>query len=86
MLETLNTLSIDNQQQVLSLSIKQITEGMIAAEDIVAKNGGPSSFPKDKPSQKSCSRALKNFSTQVGVVEPVRIQIGAGQQGEEGVE
>ncbi|MGD9949061.1 MAG: HD domain-containing phosphohydrolase [Desulfobulbus sp.] len=74
-LAALNTLRIDDQEQILNLPIKQITEGMIAAEDIVAKNG-VLIIPKGQAITKTLRQGLKNFSTQVGVVEPIRIQIG----------
>ncbi|MDD2467189.1 MAG: response regulator [Desulfobulbus sp.] len=74
-LAALNSLSAEDQKQILSLTIKQITEGMIAAEDIVAKNG-VLIIPKGQTITKTLQQGLKNFSTQVGVVEPIRIQIG----------
>nr|WP_320012307.1 HD domain-containing phosphohydrolase [uncultured Desulfobulbus sp.] len=77
-LDVLNELNIEDQQQILSLSIKQITEGMIAAEDIVAQNG-VLIIPKGQTITKIMRQGLKNFSTQVGVVEPIRIQIGTGK-------
>jgi len=83
-LKALKTLAVEDQEQIMSLSIKQITEGMVAAEDIVAKNG-VLIIPKGQAITKTMQQGLKNFSTQVGVVEPVRIQIGsADQEGEPG--
>ncbi len=72
-------LSIDDQTQFLSLNIAQIAEGMIAAEDIHAKNG-VLIIPKGQTITHTLLQGLKNFSTQVGVVEPVRVQIGAAAQ------
>lgn len=69
-------LAIDDQTQFLSLNIAQIAEGMIAAEDIRAKNG-VLIIPKGQAITRTLLQGLKNFSTQVGVVEPVRVQIGA---------
>ena len=57
-------------------NIAQIAEGMIAAEDIGAKNG-VLIIPKGQAITRTLLQGLKNFSTQVGVVEPVRVQIGA---------
>lgn len=69
-------LTIDDQQQFLNLNIAQIAEGMIAAEDILAKNG-VLIIPKGQAITRTLLQGLKNFSTQVGVVEPVRVQVGA---------
>lgn len=69
-------LTIDDQQQFLNLNIAQIAEGMIAAEDILAKNG-VLIIPKGQTITRTLLQGLKNFSTQVGVVEPVRVQVGA---------
>lgn len=72
-------LAIDDQTQFLSLNIAQIAEGMIAAEDIHAKNG-VLIIPKGQAITTTLLQGLKNFSSQVGVVEPVRVQIGATAQ------
>jgi response regulator RpfG family c-di-GMP phosphodiesterase len=72
-------LTIDDQKQFLSLNIAQIAEGMIAAEDIHAKNG-VLIIPKGQTITRTLLQGLKNFSTQVGVVEPVRVQIGAAAE------
>ena len=81
-LQALSTLQVDDQEQFYTLSIKQITEGMIAAEDILAKNG-VLIIPKGQTITKTLQQGLKNFSTQVGVVEPIRIQIGNTAEDEE---
>jgi response regulator RpfG family c-di-GMP phosphodiesterase len=83
-LASLDGLSIEVQDQILSLTIKQITEGMIAAEDIIAKNG-VLIIPKGQAITKTLQQGLKNFSTQVGVVEPIRIQIGSTVEDQESI-
>lgn len=67
-------LTIQEREQVLRLPVAQITEGMIAAEDIVARNG-VLIIPKVQTITRTLQQGLKNFSTQVGVVEPIRVQI-----------
>jgi len=64
-----------DQGQVLSLNISQISEGMVAAEDIMAKNQ-VLIIPKGRPITHTLLQGLKNFSTQVGVIEPIMVLIG----------
>lgn len=73
-LAAFDNLTIQEREQVLRLPVAQIAEGMIAAEDIVAKNG-VLIIPKGQTITRTLQQGLKNFSTQVGVVEPVLVQI-----------
>ena len=63
------------QGQIFSLNVNQISEGMVAAEDIMAKNQ-VMIIPKGRPITHTLLQGLKNFSTQVGVIEPIMVQIG----------
>jgi response regulator RpfG family c-di-GMP phosphodiesterase len=74
-LKTLDTIRVENEGQILSLNIGQISDGMVAAEDVMAKNG-VLIIPKGQTITKPLLQGLKNFSMQVGVVEPIRVQIG----------
>jgi response regulator RpfG family c-di-GMP phosphodiesterase len=74
-LKTLDTIRVENQGQILSLNISQISDGVVAAEDVMAKNG-VLIIPKGQMITKPLLQGLKNFSMQVGVVEPIRVQIG----------
>ncbi|HHL33886.1 MAG TPA: response regulator [Desulfobulbaceae bacterium] len=61
----------DNIRHV-SLAIDDITVGMIAGEDITAKNGALI-LPKGQKITWSSLQGLYNFSRKVGIVEPVKV-------------
>jgi response regulator RpfG family c-di-GMP phosphodiesterase len=63
------------EQQELSLPVNQISVGMIAAEDVMARNG-VLIIPKGQAITLPLLQGLKNFSLQVGVVEPFRVLVG----------
>jgi len=63
------------EQQELNLPVNQISVGMVAAENIMAKNG-VLIIPKGQTITLPLLQGLKNFSLQVGVIEPLRVQIG----------
>ena len=74
-LAALDNVELTDQGQILSLNISQISEGMVAAEDIIAKNQ-VLIIPKGQAITRTLLQGLKNFSTQVGVIEPIMVQIG----------
>jgi len=74
-LAALATIRLEDHGQAISLPVDQISEGMVAAEDVMAKNG-VMIIPKGQTITKPLLQGLKNFSMQVGVVEPIRVQIG----------
>jgi len=74
-LDALGTIKINDREQVLHLNVEKIGVGMVAADDILAKNG-VLIIPKGQIITWPLLQGLKNFSKQVGVVEPVRVQIG----------
>lgn len=65
---------IQEKTQVASLMIKDLTVGMIAEENIVAKNGTLLA-PKGLEITWSVLQGLQNFLSQVGVKEPVRVKV-----------
>ena len=62
-------------QQELSLPIGQVSVGMVAAGDMMAKNG-VLIIPKGQIITTQLLQGLKNFSRQVGVIEPLRVHVG----------
>ncbi len=74
-LDVLSNLRIEKrEQQELSLPVNQISVGMIAAEDVMARNG-VLIIPKGQAITLPLLQGLKNFSLQVGVVEPFRVLV-----------
>jgi response regulator RpfG family c-di-GMP phosphodiesterase len=74
-LEALSTLRMEGRGQILSLKVEQITDGMVTTENVTTKSG-VLIIPKGQMITKPLLQGLKNFSAQVGVVEPIRVQIG----------
>ena len=74
-LKILNNVQIDDDQvRTLSLRVTDISIGMRAEEDIVAKNGILLT-PKGQEITWPVLQGLLNFSKQVGVREPIRVRI-----------
>lgn len=74
-MEVLAAVQFEFQGQSLSLKVDQVTEGMVTLEDILTKSGGLI-VPKGQTITRPILQGLKNFATQVGVVEPVLVRIG----------
>jgi len=74
-LDALDTITVEERGQIISLNVSHISDGMVAAEDVMAKNG-VMIIPKGQIITKPLLQGLINFSMQVGVVEPIRVQIG----------
>jgi len=75
-LDIISKLKIERRdRQELNLTVQQISVGMVAAENIMAKNG-VLIIPKGQTITKLLLQGLKNFSLQVRVVEPLRVLIG----------
>lgn len=74
-LAALAAVKFEEQRQVLSLSVAQVSVGMVAMEDIVTKNQ-VLIIPKGLTITWPMLQGLLNFSRKVGVVEPVRVMIG----------
>lgn len=58
----------------VSLPANNITTGMIAVEDVMAKNG-ILVIPKGQTITLPLVQGLKNFARQVGIIEPIRVRI-----------
>ena len=59
---------------IKNLSFKDIVPGMIAVEDVFAKNG-TMLIPKDQEITWSVIQSLSNFSKRVGIIEPIRVRV-----------
>jgi hypothetical protein len=65
---------VGENARIVSLRVQDISIGMIAEEDIVAKNGILLT-PKGQEITWPVMQGLLNFSRQVGVREPVRVRL-----------
>jgi response regulator RpfG family c-di-GMP phosphodiesterase len=73
-LKLLENVKLDDEQvRVVSLKVHDVSIGMIAEEDIVAKNGILLT-PKGQEITWPVLQGLLNFSRQVGVKEPIRVR------------
>ncbi|WP_319585216.1 HD domain-containing phosphohydrolase [uncultured Desulfobulbus sp.] len=80
MLEAISGLKIERrEQQELSLLVNQISLGMVATKDVMAKNG-VLIIPKGQTITLPLLQGLKNFSQQVGVVEPIGVMVGQAEE------
>ena len=73
--EILNSLAdvpIRRHLQPISLAIEDITVGMVAGEDITAKNG-TLIIPEGQKITWSSLQGLYNFNRKIGIVEPVKV-------------
>ncbi len=73
-LTQLKDVKLEEGARVASLKVQDISIGMIAEEDILAKNGILLT-PKGQEITWPVLRGLVNFSKQVGVREPIRVRI-----------
>jgi len=81
-LEVISGLKIERrEQQELSLLVNQISIGMVATKDVMAKNG-VLIIPKGQTITSPLLQGLKNFSQQVGVVEPIGVMVGQAEEDE----
>lgn len=74
-IEALAGVRSDGAGQIFSLKVEQITDGMTTTEHVTTKTG-VLIIPKGQLITKPILQGLKNFATQVGVVEPIRVQYG----------
>lgn len=81
-LEALAGIKVENQSTILALNVADVTVGMIVAENIIARNGTLIT-PKGQRISWSILQGLQNFSKQVGVIEPVKMDIGQMAQEED---
>lgn len=74
-LSVLSQLNLKEDREIISTTADKIIEGMIAVEDIIAKNG-VLMIPKGQVITKPLKEGLVNFRRQVGIVEPVIVCMG----------
>ncbi|MBV5318918.1 MAG: response regulator [Desulfobulbaceae bacterium] len=79
-LDALEIIKVNEREQLLHLNVEKIGVGMVAADDILAKNG-VLVIPKGQVITWPLLQGLKNFSMQVGIVEPIRVQVGQSSEG-----
>jgi len=60
--------------EVRSLSFREIMAGMVADEDVFAKNGALL-IPKDQKISWAIIESLTNFEKHVGIEEPIRVRV-----------
>jgi response regulator RpfG family c-di-GMP phosphodiesterase len=74
-IDMLHNVKLENENiRIVSLKVHDISIGMIAEEDIVAKNGILLT-PKGQEITWPVMQGLLNFSKQVGVREPIRVRL-----------
>ena len=59
---------------IKSLRFKDIVPGMVAVEDVFAKNGAML-IPKEQEITWPVIQSLTNFEKQIGIIEPIRIRV-----------
>ncbi len=74
-LKALSKIHFQEHARILSLGVDDITVGMIAEEDITAKNGAMI-LPRGQEISWSVLQALYNFNRQVGIIEPITVRTG----------
>lgn len=77
-IQVLNGIKIEKQDRLVVLNVADITINMIAAEDVIAKNGGLI-IPKGQAITWPILQGLHNFAKQIGVVEPMKMLVGQGE-------
>jgi response regulator RpfG family c-di-GMP phosphodiesterase len=73
-LQALTGVPFRDHTHTLSLAVADITVGMIAEEDIAAKNGALI-LPKGRKITWSSLQGLYNFNRKVGIIEPIKVRI-----------
>lgn len=77
-IDALAEIKMSYEVQTMSVKVKELTVGMIPVEDVLAKNGAMI-IPKGQPITWSLLQGLGNFVKQIGVVEPITVQIGINE-------
>ena len=81
-IKALSGIKVEKQEHIEALKVADVAIGMIAAEDVIAKNGGLI-IPKGQTITWSIMQGLQNFAKQIGVVEPMKMlvgQVGAAEE------
>jgi response regulator RpfG family c-di-GMP phosphodiesterase len=71
----------DVHTTIKSLSFKDVIPGMIAFEDVFAKNGAML-IPKGQEITWPVIQSLTNFEKQIGIVEPIRVRMAEQEEQE----
>ena len=74
-LDILATVRVASPEQVLSLHVDQVGVGMVALDDVLAKNG-TLVVAKGQIITPPLLKGLNNFSRQIGIIEPIRVRLG----------
>ena len=64
--------------KTISVNVQELTVGMIPVQDVLAKNGAMI-IPKGQSITWSLLQCLGNFVKQIGVVEPITVQVGISE-------
>lgn len=64
---------------IRNVSFRDIIPGMVAVEDVFAKNGAML-IPKGQEITWPVIQSLMNFEKQIGIVEPIRVQTGEDEE------
>ncbi|HEB51010.1 MAG TPA: response regulator [Desulfobulbus sp.] len=78
-LDALASIRFEEQSRTVCLTVDDIAVGMIAEEDITARNGALI-LPRGQEITWSVLQGLYNFNRQVGIVEPIRVRIGQDEE------
>ena len=73
-IDQLSSLPVRAQSDIRTLAIEDVGIGMIAEEDIIAKNG-TLVLPKGQKITWAALQGLLNFKRKVGILEPVRVSL-----------
>lgn len=78
-LEALAKIKMDSEVRTLTVKVHDLSVGMIPIDDVVAKNGALI-IPKGQAITWSLLQGLNNFVRQIGVVEPITVQVGRQEE------
>lgn len=67
---------MESEVEVRSVTFRDIVPGMVAVEDVIAKNGALL-VPKDQRISWAIIESLTNFNKHVGIEEPIRVRVFA---------
>lgn len=74
-IDALAEIKMNYEVQTISVNVQELTVGMVPVQDVLAKNGAMI-IPKGQVISWSLLQGLSNFVKQIGVVEPITVQIG----------
>ena len=77
--EALTKIKMENKVRTVSVHVQDLVVGMVPIEDVVAKNGALI-IPKGQSITWPLLQGLNNFEKQIGVVEPITVQVGVVEE------